>query len=127
MPENLNNLKEVSSGVKSDGKICGIRELLSITDPIGDDEYRIALRVGSAEVKSMSTGEPVQVNDYHFMRQDADGSWSHKPGSQPVQYLPDGETPETVSWDLLYKDGTVAYQGFYDSEIKYFAVEYNKR
>ena len=123
MPKSLNDLAAVCAGVESDGKTLGIRRIESMTSEIEDDEYRIALRVGSAEVKSLSTGEPMVINDYHFMKQEADGRWMHKPGNRPVQYLPEGETPETVSWDLPYQTGALACKGFYDSDIIYFAVK----
>ena len=63
--------------------------------------YKIALYIDSSD-------------EYHFYRQDADGLWSHKPGTYPVR--------RTDEWyDLIY-DPDLAQRGDYTQLVGYFAV-----
>ena len=55
-----------------------VRELKSINDPIGDDEFRVAIKCG--------------LTDFHFIRQLDDGTWYNKTGDAvgvpiPVEYV----------------------------------------
>lgn len=95
-----------------------MRIIDSYDSPIESNEYRIALRTGE--------------DDYHFMIQHSDGSWSHKPGFCSTRLI-DGDNPSVISWDapqvdtfLLYKFGIVKEIGYvpnyYDSRMVYFAV-----
>ena len=101
---------------KKDGK--SMRIIDSYDSPIESNEYRIALRTSK--------------EDYHFMVQHNDGSWSHKPGFCSTRLI-DGANPSVISWDaprvdtvLLYKFGIVKEIGsvpnYYDSRTIYFAV-----
>jgi hypothetical protein len=54
--------------------------------------------------------------DYHWYRQDADGYWSHKPGTTPVLRY---DHPSTNN---LILDPQLAYRGNYTSFIGYFVV-----
>jgi len=92
--------------------------LSSISDPIEDNEYRIALKTGSGMVNEK------MEKDYHFMRQDEDGNWSHKPGVCDIMYLDEGLTPVDISWDMYYSNGTIAAADFYTEGIIYFAIQY---
>ena len=95
-----------------------MRIIDSYDSPIESNEYRIALRTGE--------------DDYHFMIQHSDGSWSHKPGFCSTRLI-DGDNPSVISWDapqvntfLLYNFGIVKEIGYvpnyYDSRTVYFAV-----
>ena len=95
-----------------------IRPIDSYDSPIEKDEYRIALRTS--------------YDDYHFMVQHSDGTWSHKPGFLKSRRI-EGNNPSEVSWDLpqinevaYYLWGVIIENGcisnYYDSEIRYFAV-----
>ena len=81
------SLDNVASMVEDDIKKMGwsIRPIDSYDSPIEEDEFRIALATGP--------------NDYHFMVQHSDGTWSHKPGYLPTMSLGD-KNPSQVSWDL---------------------------
>ena len=52
--------------------------------------------------------------DYHWYRQDADGYWSHKPGTTPASFIDDS--------DNLILDPAVADRGDYTNFLGYFAV-----
>lgn len=95
-----------------------MRTIDSYDSPIESNEYRIALRTGK--------------EDYHFMVQHNDGSWSHKPGFCSTRLI-DGANPSVISWDaprgdavLLCNFGIVKEIGsvpnYYDSRTIYFAV-----
>ena len=99
--------------LESDG--YEIRYIESYDGPIDENEYRIAFRTNA--------------NDYHFMVQHSDGSWSHKPGYLPSRKI-DGENPSEVSWDqykgshlwgLIFYEELLCENG-YNSETLYFAV-----
>ena len=90
----------------------------SYDSEIKSNEYRIALRTGK--------------NDYHFMVQHNDGSWSHKPGICETRLI-DGANPSVVSWDLpqinrrqYYMYGVVKEVGYvpnyYNSKTVYLAI-----
>ena len=61
--------------------------------------------------------------DYHWYRQNADGTWSHKQGDLPVTNLDSNNQiiydPQTAARDI-YNEGE--YQGQYNVFIGYFAV-----
>jgi len=95
-----------------------IRPIDSYDSPVTSNEYRIALRTGA--------------EDYHFMVQHSDGSWSHKPGITPTQLI-QGKNPSEVSWDAPIIDWswyettghvriTDYVRNYYSSEIVYFAI-----
>lgn len=116
----LSNIIElVELDFKTKLKPRKIRQLKNIDSKIESDEYRIALRTGSHIINGKLE------EDYHFMVQHDDGSWSHKPGLLEARKLKTGETPETASWDLyefVNNKVSVAYVNFYDSKTVYFAV-----
>lgn len=62
--------------------------------------------------------------DYHWYRQNTDGTWSHKSGMSPVKNLDSDNRiiydPQTAARDVLDFNG--AFQGVYSSFIGYFAV-----
>lgn len=53
-------------------------------------------------------------NDYHWYRQDADGYWSHKPGTTPVRL--------TDNSGNLILDPAEADLGIYTNFLGYFAI-----
>ena len=105
----------VLEDAKRDGR--SIRPIDSFDSPISSNEYRIALRTS--------------VDDYHFMKQHNDGTWSHKPGFCSTRLI-DGQNPSVVSWDapivdsLLLRMGIIkeinVLKNYYDSDTIYFAV-----
>ena len=114
-----NIIRLVELDFKTKLKPRKIRQLKNIDSKIESDEYRIALRTGSHIINGKLE------EDYHFMVQHDDGSWSHKPGLLEARKLKTGETPETASWDLyefVNNKVSVAYVNFYDSKTVYFAV-----
>ncbi|MBQ3229787.1 MAG: hypothetical protein IJB49_02085, partial [Clostridia bacterium] len=113
------NVDSVKQMVLEDAERDGrrVRLIDSYDSPIRSNEYRIALRTGK--------------DDYHFMIQHSDGSWSHKPGRAKTRLI-NGANPSVVNWDLILIDGFLSNFGFikeigvipnyYDSETIYFAV-----
>ena len=88
--------------------------------PILEDEYRIAVRVGTEPYGEDDDGNALY--DYHLMVQHSDGRWSEKNGQGGDSIVhKQGETPDTLSWDLM------DIEGYYDSDIIYLAVTFNKR
>lgn len=78
---------------------------------INENEYRVALRVTTSG-----------TYDYHYMIQLEDGSWAHKPGSLPSEYL-GFINPSTYDWSYYY--GSRIGWCYYNSDVIYFAVSYN--
>lgn len=83
-------------------RISGIN--LTPTFYINENEYRVALRVAT-------NGR----YDYHYMIQLEDGSWAHKRGNTPSEYL-GFINPSNYDWI----NGSINY----DSNVIYFAVSY---
>lgn len=80
-----------------------LRVLSGLDDSIADDEYRVAFRVN------------LNGREMHFMRQNADGSWSAKYGEEPsVLFNPDCDYIPEI--DEVWKRGYT-----YDSITTYFA------
>ena len=79
--------------------------------PVYPNEYRVALATGPM--------------DYHFMYQVSTGAWAEKPGDYYPSILHlTNENPETLSWDRYVFNNfeTITNEGYYDSEIRYFAI-----
>ena len=116
-PRNTNDVYDVGLSVEADLKAMGytVRRISGPNDKVYDDEYKIALRVGTRPYAyHADSGMPLY--DYHFMRQTNTGQWAEKHGSEGSTYLwPLGETPDTVPWTL----GGLPY---YDSDIIYYAI-----
>ena len=117
LPTKWNDVKDVGKSVEADLQAKGytVREISGPNDKVYDNEFKIALRVGT---------QPYVYNpyncqlyyDYHFMRQTNTGQWAEKHGYGGPSVLWDaGMTPDTIPWTL----GGVPY---YDSEIIYYAV-----
>ena len=113
------DVDKVAEMVLADAQRDGrkIRIIDSYDSPIESYEYRIALRTG--------------VNDYHFMMQHCDGTWSHKPGFCKTRLIYDAN-PSVASWDAPKISELWALLGviketdfepnYYDSKTIYFAV-----
>ena len=92
---------------------CKIRPIASYCSPVNEDEYRVALRVAS--------------DDYHFMRQNNDGTWSEKCG-QFMRRNHEGLDPDSWSWStfkLYFYNDRIEYEevfDYYQSNTLYFAV-----
>ena len=111
------SLDNVAKMVEDDLDAMGwsIRPIDSYDSPIEEHEFRIALATGP--------------EDYHFMVQHCDGTWSHKPGYLPTISL-GGKNPSQVTWDaygvLMLPDGRsityVAWENYYCNGPSYYAV-----
>ena len=114
------DVENVATMVEQDVKKTGrtIRRIDGYDSPINSNEYRIAMRTGK--------------NDYHFMLQHNDGSWSHKPGICSTRLIK-GKNPDAVTWDaptinnLAYSlFGKIIEVGcesnYYNSKTIYFAI-----
>ena len=93
-----------------------VRELSSINDSIGDDEFKVALKCGPM--------------DYHFIRLDA-GGWYNKSGTTTGLYISQSVVEADV-WYAMWSNsngraymGNPAYGGYpyYGDETIYFAVK----
>ena len=91
-----------------------VRRIRGPNAKVYDNEFKIALRVGTTPYMSDNNGN--YYYDYHFMRQTDTGQWAEKHGTTGVSILWDfGMTPDTIPW---------TYNGYlyYDSDIIYYAV-----
>jgi len=99
--------KAVIADLKNSGKTGRI--ISSWNSSIQEDEYRIALRCGA--------------NDYHFMRQNNDGTWAEKPGRFLQVKKHKTGNPSTLSWNKYTAPLGIFYtEGYYNSKIIYIAV-----
>ena len=99
----------VLDDAKADGR--AMRIIDSYDSPINENEYRIALRT------ALRPGS----EDYHFMLQHSDGSWSHKPGTLPSRLI-DGDNPSEITWDAPSMIEGLTFVNYYNSKTVYFAV-----
>ena len=106
--------RETFEAVKNDLGSNNVRELTSISDPIGDDEFKVALKCGPM--------------DYHFIRLDSNG-WYNKSGNAPGLYIDQSVVAEDI-WYAMWMNNGQAYVGnpkygfpFYNDETIYFAVK----
>ena len=116
-PTKWNDVNDVGESVEADliAKGYTVREISGPNEKVYDDEFKIALRVGTQPYAfNPYTGQ--LYYDYHFMRQTDTGQWAEKHGYGGPSILWDaGMTPDTIPWTL---DGVP----YYDSEIIYYAV-----
>ena len=99
------------------------RLLVDYDSPIYEDEYRIAFRMGNINTLSVPSN-----NDFHFLRQNNDGTWSHKQGRAVSENLTNITNPASYSWPLLHISSSgVSTQdsNFYNTSICYVAVGSN--
>ena len=108
--------RETFEMVVNDLGAANVRELGSISDPLQDDEYLVALKCGA--------------EDYHFIRLTPDG-WYNKSGLLPGCYVPQ-QFVENEIWLPMRPDQTrlgialiTPQQGgiVYDDETIYFAIK----
>lgn len=111
------------------------RVLSSINASILEDEYRIALRIGNVDEISTSFyttpsnwGPYTKNDDFHFMIQLDDGSWSHKIGDLPSVHLNSVINPSEINWDAPYTDYSTEeyFPNHYNSHTIYFAITHTK-
>ena len=117
IPKKWSDVNDVGKSVEADLKAKGhtVREISGPDAKVYDNEFKIALRVGTQPYAyNQYTGQ--LYYDYHFMRQTSTGQWAEKHGYGGASILWDaGMTPDTIPWTL----GGVPY---YDSAIIYYAV-----
>ena len=106
--------RKTFESVKKDLGSNNVRELTSINDPVGDDEFKVALKCG-----------PV---DYHFIRLDGD-KWYNKSGTAPGLYIDQSVVAGDI-WYAMWMNNGQAYIGdprygypYYNDETIYFAVK----
>ena len=112
-----NNVYSVAKGVIKDFEAAGrsIRVISGAKDKMNDNEYRIALRVGTKPLETYESGD--ERYDYHFMVQTSTGQWAEKHGQGFDSVLWDADlTPDEIPW-------TNGGREYYDSEIIYFAIQ----
>ena len=110
-----NDVDAVATAVIADLNSLGrsARIIDGPNDPIYDNEYRIALRVGTNPFQYVGN---IPLYDYHFMVQTATGQWAEKHGTEGTSILhPHGLTPDDLTWTLYGEE-------YYDSKIIYFAI-----
>ena len=107
------SVENVAQMVLDDAKADGraMRIIDSYDSPINANEYRIALRT------ALRPGS----EDYHFMLQHSDGSWSHKPGTLSSRLI-DGDNPSEITWDAPSMIEGLTFVNYYNSKTVYFAV-----
>ena len=100
--------RKVFEAVKNDLGSDNVRELSSINDPIGEDEFKVAIKCASS--------------DYHFIRLD-DTGWYNKSGLAPGLYI-DQSIVENDIWFAMWMNGNQCYYSppYYNDETIYFAV-----
>ena len=106
--------RETFESVKNDLGSNNVRELTSISDPIGDDEFKVALKCGPM--------------DYHFIRLDGD-EWYNKSSTAPGLYIDQSVVAGDI-WYAMWMNNGQAYVGdprygypYYNDETIYFAVK----
>lgn len=120
------NVNQVADYVNRDmvATFNGAARKVNYQQTINSWEWRIATRVGSKMVP-IGNGAEKLVSDYHFWLQTNSGTWCHKPGSLPSEYL-GNVNPGTQNWDLPYWDSAtreIKYiSNFYDSLTVYMAL-----
>jgi RHS repeat-associated protein len=115
-PVTGNQVTSVGAAVEYDVRSMGftIRVIDGPNGEINENEYRIALRVGTEPFYSEGG---IDYYDYHFMVQTYTGQWAekHGPGGPSILWDP-SMTPDTIPWDLYKNDS------YYDSDIIYYAI-----
>lgn len=94
---------EVTKAVVADGKPdnilavdrCPYNKEMKKPPPDKPGYYRVALVVTSHPEGFDSAGTTYHYNDYHWYREDDDGTWSHKPGTFPVRNIDSNSKPIT--------------------------------
>ena len=102
--------RETFEAVKNDLGSDNVRELSSINDPIGDDEFMVAMKCGPW--------------DYHFIRLTENG-WYNKSGTTKGLYV-DQTIVESDTWFAMWSNNGQYYCDpsiYYDDETIYFAVK----
>ena len=108
------SVEDVYSCVVFDLGYRNVRRLNSIDDPIGEDEYMVALRCGEM--------------DYHFIRLD-DSGWYNKSGPLAGIYIDRSDVLQKTWYPITIKNGKkkVRDTGFglsyYEGATIYFAVK----
>lgn len=75
------NTDKVVSAIKSDANVLGFEfNEIKADEPCPDGTYKVAFVIDN----QYSNGDSFTY-DYHWYRQNSDGSWSHKPGTTPVR------------------------------------------
>jgi len=115
-PKQWNDVYDVGKSVEADLRDKGytVRVINGPNDKVYENEFKIALRVGTKPYAIDVYGN--YYYDYHFMRQTSTGQWAEKHGigGDSVLHKP-GETPDTIQW-------TLCDLPYYDSDIIYYAV-----
>jgi len=71
---------------------------------------------------AMSKGSLLTTRDYHWYRQDRDGTWSHKPGWDNIEPLQASEAFSKNADDIVYPHEKGTDRGKYKDFMGYFLV-----
>ena len=106
--------RQTFESVKNDLGSNNVRDLTTNSDPIADDEFKVALKCGPM--------------DYHFIRLDGD-KWYNKSGTAPGLYIDQSVVTGDI-WYAMWMNNGQAYVGdprygypYYNDETIYFAVK----
>ena len=81
---NSTTCKEIIKKMRND-YVNETIEDITLNEPLPKDRYKIALFIdpdkGKGKEKDKDKGKEKDNQDYHFYRQDCNGAWSHKPGT----------------------------------------------
>ena len=93
--ETPKNIQEAEEAFLSDMKVLGINVRKSNFDEqTKEQEWKVVFFYDSWSIDL--EGEHIQLCDFHFARQDADGEWSHQEGiKRPIRPL--GKKPENCT------------------------------
>lgn len=109
------NTNDFISLIEKDASILGFG-FISVQEneicPTG--YYKVALVLDNQD-----TGE-INKYDYHWYRQNSDGTWSHKPGQTPVTNL---DSSGKLIMNPRYADRNIGYGINYNLFIGYYAVK----
>lgn len=73
---------ELREAAEADGLVYAGDTLATAT--CGSDCCRVALVVAERRVDTTTTPPRINLPDFHWYREDQDGTWSHKPGGDPA-------------------------------------------
>ncbi|MBQ8215091.1 MAG: RHS repeat-associated core domain-containing protein [Clostridia bacterium] len=115
---NWSDVEDVGKSVEADliAKGYTVRRISGPNAKVYDNEYKIALRVGTIPDLCLLLTLGLEVYDYHFMVQTDTGCWAEKHGASGESiYWDNGLTPDELPWTLHGHE-------YYNSKIIYYAI-----
>ena len=109
---------EIVSYVNRDAEEMGFTFIPVEKNQVIAGTYKVALVIDTADNALTSIDE----RDYHWYRQNPDGTWSHKPGDGAVRNCDgDGNSDGAIIYDPEYADRSY-FGGVYETFVGFFAV-----